>query len=236
MTEYEANVTEGFRTEAFTADVVDFGVKPVGDYTKVVFEFTDGPDLSLFPPKEITDGNIPGYMALGILINSFTQNGIKTFVDVDESTLELNGIRTEPDLCGKTVSFEVDTREWINGEGETKTNYDWRVVTVESNSTPAPKPQIQESTQPPKTQDIVDSVSSAESTDTTESIDVWNTIVLDVLSNEEATEAQIMKAMKDATPDKLEQAKLNKVRRDALLRFTEDGIIVKDGSKFKLVT
>lgn len=234
MTEYEANVTEGFRTEAFTADVVDFGVKPVGDYTKVVFEFTDGPDLSLFPPKEITDGNIPGYMALGILINSFTQNGITTFVDVDESTLELDGIRTEPDICGKTVSFEVDTREWINGEGETKTNYDWRIVKVESNDTPAPKPQPDQSP-PQNTPETSDEPNESESTDTTKSIDTWSGIVTDVLSEGEATEAQIMKAMKDATPDKQKQAKLNKVRRDALLRLTEDEIIVKDGSKFKLV-
>ena len=224
MTEYKATVIEGFRTEPFEAEVTDLVVKEVSGYNKVIFEFAEGPNLSIFPPKEIVDGVVPGYMDLGILINSLTSLGIETFISVDDDTLTLDGLRTEPDICGKTLSFDVNERNWFNNEGEEKTNYDWRVTKAEGNSTPPPAGAQQPTPTPP----------TAPVGDDSELLGAWATIIVDALGDEPKTEAQIMKAMKDITTDKAEQSKLNKVRRQALSSMVESGDIKQDGSKYSM--
>lgn len=227
MTEGKAIVTEGFRTEGFEGEVVDFTVKEISGYTKVIFEFTDGPALSIFPPKSIEGYKVPGYMDLGILINSLTTLGIDTFLDVDDSTLELEGIRTEPDICGMTLTFGVNQRKWINKEGEEKTNYEWRVLKAESNATPPPK-------QPDKVPDSKPTEQPAQEESTDDLIGTWTTIILDALASEPKSEGKLMAAMKEVVTDKAEQSKLNKVRRDAINGMITSGEIVQDGTNYKL--
>lgn len=234
MTEFKANVTEGFRNESFTAEVMDLKVDEISGYTKVIFEFAEGPNLSIFPPREIKDGDVPGYQTLGILINSLSSLNIETFISVDDNTLELDGIRTEPDVCGMTLSMDVKESKWINKEGEEKTNYDWRVTSAESNGTPAPRPVNKESVKEPvkNTPPTDDPKPTDDSGD--DLIDTWNTIVLSALEIGPLTEAGLMKAMKISIIDKTEQSKMNKVRRVALDSMVSNELIVKNGSEYSL--
>lgn len=231
MTEYKATVTDGFRTEPFEAEVTDLVVKDVSGYNKVIFEFAEGPNLSIFPPKEIVDGIVPGYMDLGILINSLTSLGIETFISVDDDTLTLDGLRTEPDICGKTLSFDVKKRMYVDkNSGEEKNNYEWRVLNAISNSAPLPASAQQPTPTPPQKP----AEPTAPAGDDSELLGAWATIIVDTLGDEPKTEAQIMKAMKEITPDKVEQSKLNKVRRKALSSMVESGDIKLDGSKYSM--
>lgn len=226
MTEYEANVTDGYRQDPFTGEVTNIGVEDVGGYNKVIIEFTDGPNLSIFPPKEINDGDVPGYMDLGIFIQSLKELNISTFISVDDETLELDGIRTEPDIGGMTCDFDVKPKEWVNNQGETKTNYEWRVTKAESNGTPAPKPEKS----PAK-----ESKPGEPTEDSTDQTALWEEIILDVLSNGSMSEGGIMKAMKLKVTDKAEQKKMNDVRRATIEAMASDSIIKKEGNEFVLV-
>jgi len=227
MTEYEATVTDGYRQEPFDGEVTNIEVADVGGYNKVVIEFTEGPNLSIFPPKEIKDREVPGYMDLGIFIRSLKELNITTFIGVDDESLELDGIRTEPDICGMACSFDVKPKEWVNDEGETKTNYEWRVTKAKSSSTPAPKPK-------PKDAPAKEPEPKPESNSSEQST-LWEEIILDVLSNSSMSEGGIMKAMKIKVPDKAGQKKMNDVRRSTIETMALDGIIKKEGNEYQLV-
>ena len=172
-------------------------------------------------------------MDLGILINSLTSLGIETFISVDDDTLTLDGLRTEPDICGMTLTFDVNKRNWFNDEGEEKTNYDWRVTKAEGNSTPSPASAQQPTPIPPQ-KPAEPAEPSAPAGDDSELLGAWATIIVDALGDGPKTEAQIMKAMKEITPDKVEQSKLNKVRRKALSFMVESGDVKQDGSKYSM--
>jgi len=229
MTEIEATVTDGYRQEPFNGEVTNFEMIESNGYSKATFEFEEGPNLGIFPPKELapTTGEVPGYMALGILIRSLNDQNIKTILSIDDSTMELVGIRTEPDICGMTVSFDVDIRTYVKSDGEEGKNYDWRVTKAESSSTPAPKPKSKDTpAKEPKPEP--ESNSSEQST-------LWEEIILDVLSNGSMSEGGIMKAMKIKVPDKAEQKKMNDVRRSTIETMALDGIIKKEGNEYQLV-
>lgn len=231
MTEIEATVTDGFRQEPFNGEVTNFEVIEANGYNKVTFEFAEGPNLSIFPPKEIdpATGEVPGYMALGILIRSLKDQGIKTILSIDDSTMELEGIRTDPDVCGMTLEFDVDIRTYVKGDGEEGKNYDWRVIKAESSGTPTPKPQSKETpAKEPKDKAEATANSSTQK-------ELWEEIILDVLSNGSMSEGGIMKAMKIKVTDKAEQKKMNDVRRSTIETMATDGIIKKEGNEFVLV-
>lgn len=240
MTEGKARVTEGFKTEAFTGEVIDFGVKDISGNIAAVFDFVDGSNLAIFHNHDVNDFDIPAFMDLGIILKSlkalkeFGENGIEAVLGVDDDTSKLESIRTEPDVTGMTLSFDVRKEKWINNAGEEKINNKWSVVKAESNGTPAPRPAknepVKESVKdtplandPKPTEDCGDDL-----------IDTWSTIVLSALDIDPLTEAGLMKAMKISIPDKTEQSKMNKVRRTALDSMVLDELIVKNDKEYSL--
>ena len=232
MTEYKATVTEGFRTEPFEAEVTDLVVKEVSGYNKVIFEFAEGPNLSIFPPKEIVDGVVPGYMDLGILINSLTSLGIETFISVDDDTLTLDGLRTEPNICGKTLTFDVNKRNWFNDEGEEKTNYDWRVTKAEGSSTP-PTAGAQHPTPTPPSKPAE---STQPASDDSEAMELWNMWAMEVLGDEEPhSPKEIMDFMAKNITDRKKRTQYNRARTKALDKMVGDGEITFTNGKYQIV-
>jgi hypothetical protein len=235
MTEGEAVVTDGFRNESFKAEVTDIGTKEVSGYQTVSFEFGDGgPSLQIFAPNEIQNFTVPGYTGLGILIKSLGTFGVKAVLDVDDDTMTLDGIRTDPDICGKTVSFEMSERKYIAKSGEEKTNREWRIVDIEGNSTPAPKPAQAQITEDKPGKPAADK--PQEPGDNKTDLETWNTIILDALGEGPKSEAEIMKAMKAVIEDKAEQSRLNKSRREAITSMVDAGEIEQVDNKYQLVT
>lgn len=227
LTEYKAKVTDGFRQESFDGEVTNYEIRETKTGSKqLVLEFIDGPALNIFAPNEINNGEVPGYMAMGIFLRSLSDCGIESYLDVNDSTLTLDSIRFEPDICDKTLSFDVNVRTYVKGSGEEGKNYDWRVTNIEPNGTPAPKPQL-------KMNDTPDEPATVE--DSGEQVDLWNEIILDVLSNGNMSEGGLMKAMKLKVTDKAEQKKMNDVRRSAIETMVHEGIIKKEGNEFTLV-
>ena len=95
MTEGKAKVTEGFKTEAFTGEVIDFGVKDISGNVAAVFDFVDGSNLAIFHNHDIIDFDVPAFMDLGILLKSlkalkeYGENGIEAVLGVDDDTSKL---------------------------------------------------------------------------------------------------------------------------------------------------
>ncbi|MDT8402866.1 MAG: hypothetical protein RQ743_14365 [Bacteroidales bacterium] len=225
MTEYKAKITDGFRQEPFESEVTNYEIRETKTGSKqLVLEYTDGPALNIFAPNEINGGEIPGYMAMGMFLRSLQDSGVETYIDIDDGTLTLESIRFEPDICGKTLSHDVTIRTYIKGNGEEGKNYDWKVTGITSNGTPAPK-----QTEPPRP------VTPDEPVDTSKEVELWNDIIMDVLSAGNVSEGGLMKAMKIKVPDAKDQKKMNDVRRTTIEDMATSGIIKKVGNEFTLV-
>ena len=229
MTEYKANIVGSNRDKPFTGTVLDTYIKEYENNSKYILEFEEGnPHLFIKMPEKAFGGDVGKKSVLGILIKSLDDLKIDSILDVDETGI-IENIRHDPDINGKKLLFDCVERIFILESGEQIEYLEWRVTKTESSGTPAPKPQSKET--PAK--EPADKAEATANSSTQK--ELWEEIILDVLSSGSMSEGGIMKAMKIKVTDKAEQKKMNDIRRLTIETMATDGIIKKTGNEFELV-
>lgn len=235
MTEYETEIDDSvsYRTEPFEETVVSLEVKEIGDYTQIVFELEEGPMLSIFPLKTINvvDGKalIPDWHGHGYLLNSLIKQGYKVIQDIEDG--ELVGIRTEPDIEGKTVAFDVVTNKWTDKtSGEEKTRNKWFITSIKDD-TPVKQTGVSEE---PKKEDSTKEETTKDDVPDMDTEAMWIEVIDLHLVDTTKTLAELQKAMKEVHTDTQVQTELSKVRNATLAKLETDGYILKENGRYRL--
>lgn len=151
-----------FRTEAFTATVVEMGIKEFGDdaIPKAYIEFDDGGAPLTYPieakGKCLIENIDPGRAKIknfgaGAFVEQAKKLGYQTFIDVDPESYEFGTI---PDIVGLPTTWDVKKGgDRIDADGNKKEGYtNFILVAVGGKKTTPQQPQSKTPEKPSQSQ------------------------------------------------------------------------------------
>lgn len=224
-----------FRTEGFTAIVMEMGIKEFGEdaIPKAYIDFDDGgaPITYLLDirGKPMIEDPIDGYarvrnFAVGAFAEQAKKLGYETYIDTDPGNYEFG---TTPDLTGCVTTWEGKrSGKRIDADGTEREGFmNFTLVAIDSKKTPPlPTPLIDKKPAKAPAKTI-----SSPAMVVKDIIESWKEVLIDVLTVP-LNEAGILKAVNAKYPDDGKRKALHQVRKATLQELVKTNFLTIDAA------